>query len=86
MSDEASGRQSRPVEARVGPVAVLAGTYAQFLDYASNHPKPKPVFCDRWPTFAGLEFSAMVEVGSFRQRQDALDIYQRVAPMVRPND
>lgn len=66
------------------PVAVLAGTFPQFREYERQHREQKLVFCDRWPYFAGLEFSSLVEVGTFRSRPDALDIYQRVVPMVRP--
>ena len=66
-------------------IAVLAGTYQEFWKYSRDWPDRKMVFCDHWPKFAGLEFSEVVEIGTFKSRPDALEIYQRVAPMVRPN-
>lgn len=63
--------------------AVLAGTYNEFAKYARNRPKQRLVFCDRCHQFSGIEFSDVVEIGTFRSRPDALDIYQCVMPMVR---
>lgn len=67
------------------PVAVLAGNSAQFYEYARQNPVPKPIFCHQWPDFGGIEFSKLVMVGTFKKRQDALEIYSRVLPMVRPD-
>lgn len=67
------------------PVAVLAGNRAQFLEWQRQNPEVRGVFCDQWPMFAGLEFSSMVEVGTFGLRPDALEMWQHVAPRVRPN-
>ena len=75
-----------PLDCRVRqPVAILAGNRAQFLEWQRKNQEVRAVFCDQWPMFAGLEFSSMVEVGTFGLRPDALEIWQRVAPMVRPN-
>lgn len=74
------------VERVVRPIAVLAGTRNEFVEYKRLNNDKRLVFCDRWPEFAGLEFSEFVEVGTFGSRNDALVIYQRVLPMVRPND
>lgn len=68
------------------PIAVLAGTRQEFWEYSRDWPDREMVFCDSWPKFAGLEFSEVVEIGTFRSRPDALEIYQRVVPMVRPNN
>lgn len=64
-------------------VAVLAGTHREFLEWELAHKEVRSVFCDRWPKFAGLKFSKMVECGTFRQRKDAFELWLRVAPMVR---
>lgn len=83
---EGSNAGASPVERRVRPlVAVLAGTHKQFTQWCAANPTEQGYYCDEWPRFAGLEFSRMVEVGTFRLRKDALDLWQRVAPMVRPN-
>lgn len=63
-------------------IAVLAGTYQEFCEYADQNKGKKLVFCDKWPNFVGLKFSEYVEIGTFRLRPDALDLYQRVMPMV----
>jgi hypothetical protein len=63
-------------------IAVLAGTRAQFIEWQHTHKEVKAIFCDWWPAFAGLKFSAMVEIGTFRKRPDALEIWQKVVPMV----
>lgn len=64
-------------------IAILAGNYSQFKKWQQSNQDKQAVYCDYWPQFAGLEFSEMVEVGTFRERKDALDLWQRVAPMVR---
>lgn len=64
-------------------IAVLAGNHQQFLEYKRDHPNDHLTYCGEWPRFAGLEFHEMVEVGTFRNRKDALDIYQHVLPRVR---
>jgi hypothetical protein len=64
---------------RASPVAVLAGTYAQFLSWQRENPGVRAVFCDQWPDFAGMEFSRVVEVGTFRGRKDAFELWRRVA-------
>lgn len=66
-------------------VAVLAGNRAQFREWEIAHKDVRAVFCDRWPDFAGLEFSQMIEIGTFKSRKDALELWQRVAPMVMAN-
>ena len=74
------------VDVNVRPlVAVLAGTHKQFMGWCADNTQERGIYCDEWPRFAGLEFSRVVEVGTFRQRKDALDLWQRVIPMVRPN-
>lgn len=70
---------------RVGPIAVLAGTRNEFVEYKRQNSDKKMVFCNRWPEFAGFEFQDFVEIGTFRLRPDALQIYQQVLPMMRPN-
>ena len=75
-----------PLERRVSPlVAVLAGNWAQFREWENAHKDVRAVFCNRWPNFAGLEFSQMIEIGTFKSRKDALELWQRVAPMIRAN-
>jgi len=59
-------------------VAVLAGTYEQFEHWCAEHPKECCVYCDEWPRFAGLRFVRMVEVGTFRQRNDAVELWKKV--------
>lgn len=63
--------------------AVLAGNYAEFKEFSINNKDKDLVFCDAWPKFAGLRFTDVIEVGTFRSRPDAFDIYQKVLPMVR---
>lgn len=63
-------------------VAVLAGNFQEFSMYRDND-AVKYVYCNNWPDFAGIEFHKLVEVGTFRKRRDALELYQRVLPMVR---
>lgn len=70
---------------RVMPIAVLAGTRNEFVEYKRQHSDKRLVFCDRWPGFAGFEFQDFVEIGTFRLRPDALLIYQQVLPMVHHN-
>lgn len=73
-------------DVNTGPlVAILAGSYAQFLEWEATHPYVRAVFCDEWPRFAGYEFSEIIEVGTFRQREDAAELWQMVVPMVRPS-
>jgi hypothetical protein len=72
------------IDAPAKPVAVLAGSYVQFRNYARDHPEPKPIFCDESYRFLGLEFSKMVVVGTFREKKNAFAIYARVLPMLRP--
>jgi hypothetical protein len=66
-------------------IAVLAGTHREFKEFSRNNTDKNLVFCDGWPKFAGLVFSEFIEIGTFRSRPDALEIYVRVLPMVRPN-
>lgn len=63
-------------------IAVLAGTYQQFREYAKTDDR-RLVFCNRWPEFAGIEFDEVVQVGTFSDRPDALELYQYVLPKVR---
>jgi len=65
-------------------VAVMAGNKTQFDDWANKNPDLHGIFCDDWPRFAGMEFEKAVEIGTFRARKDALGIWQKVMPMVRP--
>lgn len=86
MSQKLTQAVGAPLERQVRPlVAVLAGTHEQFRLWANANQTERGVYCDVWPLFAGLEFTRMVEVGTFRLRKDALELWQRVAPMVRPN-
>lgn len=62
-------------------IAVLAGTFSEATKYRDND-AVKYVYCNNWPDFAGLKFDSLVEVGTFRKRKDALEIYQRVLPML----
>ena len=78
-----SVKRENPMTTQI--VAVLAGTRAQFTEWQREHPDTRAVFCDYWPGFAGIEFTSMVEIGTFRKRPDALEIWQQVAPRVRPN-
>lgn len=64
-------------------VAVLAGTRVQFIEWKRQNRDVNAVFCDKWPMFAGIEFSRMVEIGTFNLRDDARVIRQQVGPMVR---
>ena len=86
MTDETNTLHPAPVERVVRLIAVLAGTRNEFVEYKRRHSDKRLVFCDRWPEFAGVEFSEIVEIGTFRLRPDALQIYQQVLPMVRTND
>ena len=77
--------EQRPLERPVMHktfVAVLAGNFQEFSIYKDNDAL-KYIYCNNWPDFAGIEFHRFIEVGTFRKRPDALQLYQRVLPMVR---
>ena len=40
-------------------IAVLAGTYQEFLEYSRDWPDRQMVFCDSWPKFGGLDFQRL---------------------------
>ena len=63
-------------------VAVLAGNFQEFSAYRDND-AVKYVYCNNWPDFAGIRFNKFIEVGTFRKRPDALELYKRVLPMIR---
>ena len=66
-------------------VAILAGTFQEFREFANAHPEINAVFCGSCHMFNGIEFSHFIEIGTFRKRENALEIYTRVMPMIRRN-